>query len=59
MSKSNAVSSLRIDLINSRPFSVSDRMIAYVTKQHPETVEKFEKYFHEFIGRQGLGPEYD
>lgn len=48
-----------INYINARPFALTQQMKDYATKQHPELKEKFDQYLHEFIGRHGLGPEYD
>lgn len=48
----------QIDYINCRPFALSGAMQAYAVEKDPALKEKFEKYLHEFIGRQGLGPEY-
>jgi hypothetical protein len=48
-----------IHYINCRPFAVSDEMKAYIIERHPDLKENFEIYLHEFIGRHGLGPEYD
>jgi hypothetical protein len=49
----------QIDYINCRPFGVTEEIKAYAIEHHPELKEKFEKYLYEFIGRHGLGPEYD
>lgn len=49
----------QIDYINCRPFGVTDEMKAYAIKKHPELKDKFDLYIYEFIGRHGLGPEYD
>jgi hypothetical protein len=49
----------QIDYINSRPFDVTEEMKAFVVKEHPDLEKKFDLYLHEFIGRHGLGPEYD
>lgn len=49
----------QIDYINCRPFGVTEKIKTYAIEHHPELKEKFEKYIHEFIGRHGLGPEYD
>lgn len=49
----------QIDYINCRPFDVTDDMKAYAIQHHPELKDKFDSYLHEFIGRHGLGPEYD
>ncbi|PZQ48470.1 MAG: hypothetical protein DI551_01585 [Micavibrio aeruginosavorus] len=48
-----------IDYINCRPFALTDEMIAYANENYPELKEKFDLYHSEFIGRHGLGPEYD
>ena len=55
----NPEESKNISYINARPFDVTDEIKAYVIEHHPETAEKFEAYLYEFIGRHGLGPEYD
>lgn len=31
----------------------------YVMEKYPETKVKFDLYLYDFIGRHGLGPEYD
>lgn len=49
----------QIDYINCRPFDVSEEMKTYAIAQYPELKEKFDIYLYEFIGRHGLGPEYD
>ncbi len=49
----------QIDYINCRPFDVSEQMKTYVIAQYSELQEKFDLYLYEFIGRHGLGPEYD
>jgi hypothetical protein len=49
----------QIDYINCRPFGVTEEMKNYIIEHYPEMKEKFEKYIFEFIGRHGLGPEYD
>jgi len=54
-----AAGSSDISEINSLMYDLSDDMINYVVKYHPETKEKFSMYLHSFIGRHGLGPEYD
>lgn len=54
-----AAQSTDISYINARPFDVSSRMIEYIIKERPELKEKFDHCIHEFIGRHGLGPEYD
>lgn len=49
----------QIDYINCRPFDVTDEMRTYAIKHHSELKDKFDQYTYEFIGRHGLGPEYD
>jgi hypothetical protein len=49
----------QIEYINCRPFGITEEMKAYIVERRPEIKDKFEKYLYEFIGRHGLGPEYD
>jgi hypothetical protein len=49
----------QIDYINARPFAVTMEMKAYAIEHYPELKEKFDQYDYSFIGRHGLGPEYD
>lgn len=54
-----AAENYQISYINSRFFDVSDNMKAYAIQQYPDLKNKFNNYDYFFIGRQGLGPEYD
>lgn len=49
----------QVDYINCRPFEITDQMKKYIIKNYPETKDKFDQYLYDFIGRHGLGPEYD
>lgn len=49
----------KIDYINCRSFEVTKEMKDYVIKHYPELKDKFDTYLSDFIGRHGLGPEYD
>lgn len=49
----------QIDYINCRPFAVTDEIKTYVTSNHSELKNKFSSYDCFFIGRHGLGAEYD
>ena len=55
----NEKESRNIEYINALMFDVSDEMKVHIIQEYPETAKKFEKYNYFFIGRQGLGPEYD
>lgn len=48
-----------VEEINCFMFDVSEEMKSYVIKNYPDLKEKFEQYEYDFIGRHGLGPEYD
>jgi hypothetical protein len=49
----------QIDYFNCRPFEVTEDMKKYVIEHYTELKEKFDQYTYSFIGRHGLGPEYD
>ena len=49
----------QIDYINCRPFSLTEQIKTYAIERHPDLKDKFDKYTCSFIGRHGLGPEYD
>lgn len=48
-----------IDYFNCRSFEMTNDIKNYAIKNYPETKEKFDQYLYDFIGRHGLGPEYD
>jgi hypothetical protein len=54
-----AADSSDIGYINARPFDVPKQMIEYIIQKNPELKILFETCIYEFIGRHGLGPEYD
>ena len=50
---------VQVDYFNCRPFEVTEKIKAYAIERHPALQEKFNQYEYDFIGRHGLGPEYD
>jgi hypothetical protein len=48
-----------VDELNAFMFDVSNEMKDYIVEHYPQLKEKFENYHADFIGRHGLGPEYD